>query len=316
MSERIAGTPAPPPRPSVPRPVPLRRRARARALEGLVASAGLVPEAALRAALRGVAALAGRGRPGELARANLELALGDELDLAARERIAGGVRRHAARQLAEWVRLARGAPPEGPAGAWVEERVALDGSVAALDDVLAGGRGAIVVTAHLGNWELLAARLARRGHRGAVVGRERPRDPTSRWLVRMREGYGAVSLPQDAPPRRLLEVLRAGPVVGLLADLDVPRLAGVELSFFGRPVRAMTAPAAIARASGLPLLPARCVAVDGRRYALRFEAPLELDRGLGRREATVELTARLMAVYERWIRDDPEQWAWHQPRWR
>ena len=304
---------------AAPRPIPLRRRVRARALDGLVSLAGCVPPAALRAGLGGLARFASRGRYAEQTRANIALAFGDELDADARARLERDVLRFAARQLAEWIELARGAPPDGPdahRSAWIEERVELDGSIAHLDDVLALGRGAIVVTAHLGNWELLAARLRRRGLHGAVVGRERPRDPTSGWLVRMRAAYGVESLPQDAAPRRLLEVLHGGGTLGLLADLDVRRLAGTYVPFFGTPARALTAPAALARAAGLPLLPARCTAIDARRYRLTFDAPLELDTRLDRRAATLELTERLAACYERWIRADPEQWAWHQPRWR
>lgn len=306
------------PRP-LPRPVPLRRRVRAAALEGLVGLGGLLPHAALRVALGAAAGLAVRGRHAELTRSNLELALGAEHTAAERTRLERGVRRFAARQLAEWVRLARGAAPEGPGaerGRWIEDIVELDPSVAILERALAAGRGALVVTAHLGNWELLAARLRRIGFQGAVVGRERPRDPSAAWLVRMRAAYGVTSLPQDAPPRRLLEVLRGGGILGLLADLEVPRLSGAFVPFFGRPAWTMTAPAALARAARLPLLPARCVAVGARRYRLLCDPPLELDPSLDRRAATLELTARLAALYERWIRSHPEQWAWHQPRWR
>ncbi len=298
---------------------PLRRRLRAAALDGLVAAGSLVPHPLLRAGLEGLALCAARGRHAELTRANLELALGTELDPHARTHLARDVRRFAARQLAEWLRLARGAPPIGPRaerGRWIEDAVELDPSCDLLAAHLARGRGALVVTAHLGNWELLAARLRRLGYDGAVVGRERPRDPSAQWLVRMRAAYGLRSLAQTSPARRLLEVLAQGGTLGLLADLEVRRLAGAFVPFFGRPAWTATAPAALARAAGLPLLPARCVAIDGARYRLSFDEPLELDRGLDRREATLELTARLNALYERWIRAAPEQWAWHQPRWR
>jgi KDO2-lipid IV(A) lauroyltransferase len=133
----------------------------------------------------------------------------------------------------------------------------------------------------------------------------------------MRERYGVVNIPQSAPPRDILRALAEGRIVGLLADLEVRRLDGEFLPFFGREALTMTAPAALARAARAPLLPARCVFDSARgRYVLSFEPPLELDRGLGRRARTVELCNRLNAVFERWIREHPEQWAWHQPRWR
>ena len=78
----------------------------------------------------------------------------------------------------------------------------------------------------------------------------------------------------------------------------------------------MTSPAALARTRKIPLVPARCIAVGPREYRLTFEEPLQLDESLERGDATLDLTRRLFATYERWIRETPEQWAWHQPRWR
>jgi len=85
--------------------------------------------------------------------------------------------------------------------------------------------------------------------------------------------------------------------------------------FFGVPALTQTAPAALARAARLPILPVRCVA-RGAGYAMLADEPLELGPALPRAEAALELLARLNATYERWIREDPAQWAWHQPRWR
>jgi KDO2-lipid IV(A) lauroyltransferase len=172
-----------------------------------------------------------------------------------------------------------------------------------------------VCTAHIGNWELLAASLRRRGFAGAVVGARKRRDPAADWLVAMRRAYDVESLPQKIAPRRLLERLRAGETLGLLCDLEVRRVAGAWLPFFGVPALTMTAPAALARAAHLPLFPARCV-LRGERYRLIVDEPLALDPALPRRAAALDLMGRVNAVFEGWIRTDPEQWAWHQPRWR
>ena len=68
------------------------------------------------------------------------------------------------------------------------------------------------------------------------------------------------------------------------------------------------------RASGLPLIPLRCVA-RGDGYELRVEEPLELERSADRREAEEALLVRLNETYARWIRAQPEQWVWYRPRW-
>ncbi|MCA8979516.1 MAG: lysophospholipid acyltransferase family protein, partial [Planctomycetes bacterium] len=232
--------------------------------------------------------------------------------------IAAGARHHA-RELAEhWLRLARSRPPEaGTGGDWIEDLVEEDDSVERIDEVLAAGRGAIIVTAHLGDWELLCARLRRRGYAGAVIGLKKRRDPVADWLIDMRRAYGVTTLAQDSSPREVLRVLQAGGTVGLLCDLEVRRLAGEFVPFFGRPALTMTAPAALARAHRLPLIPVRCVKPRGSAiYRLSVDEPLELDASMDKKAATVDLMARVNERFEAWIRETPEQWAWHQARWR
>lgn len=310
---------------------PLRRRVRAGVLRGMTRVAGYVPEPAIRGVLGLAGAAAARSRFGRMTRANLALALGNETTEAERERIASGVFRHSARLVSEWLRLARSTAPDAPdahRGAWIERAVRFDESIGILERELARGRGAIVVTAHVGNWELLAAALRRRGFHGDVVGLERPHDSSSSWLVAMRRAYGVGTISQSSSPRTLLRVLQAGRILGLLPDLEVRRLDGEFVPFFGRPALTMTAPAAIARAHRAPLIPIRCIAVPtsaesdvdatgpGGDYILRVEEPLALDPSLDRRAATRDATERMNALFEAWIRETPEQWAWHQPRWR
>ncbi len=268
----------------------------------------------VRGLLGGLAPLSAFTRFERTTRANLKLALGAERSDTELDRIARGVRRHAARQFAEWLRLANTKPEHGR---WIEDLVEIDASVAILERELARRKGAIVVTAHIGNWELLAARLRRSGFAGAVVGYRRPRDRSARWFERIRERYGVVNIAQSSHPRVILRALDEGRVVGLLADLEVRRLDGEFLPFFGSDALTMTAPAALSRASRRPLIPARCV-LDARRgrYVISFEEPLAFDPALDRRGRVLDLTRRLNGVFERWIRADPDQWAWHQPRWR
>lgn len=293
---------------------PLRRRLRAACLGAASASSGLVPEWLARGGLRGASWLSRFSQFEERTRANLELAYGATLSEAEKERIAAGVRAHASRQFYEWLRMARGACER----AWMEDLVEVDDSIAILEEEVAKERGVLVVTAHLGNWELLAATLVRRGMRGAVVGLERRRDPSSAWLMDMRRAHGVETIPQHTSPRALVRVLEDEGVLGLLCDLEVRRLAGEFLPFFGHPALTMTAPAALARTRRLPLVPVRCVlpTPDARRYVLSVEPPLPRDRTLGRREATLDHMGRVNQIFERWIRETPEQWAWHQPRWR
>ncbi|MCY2961385.1 MAG: lysophospholipid acyltransferase family protein [Planctomycetota bacterium] len=298
--------------PQIPADKRRRRAIRARLLGALTSAARWSPPGTVEGALALCSPFMRWSRFERTTRENLALALGAELDERERVRIARGVRRHAARQFASWLRLAG---CDAARGGWIDELVPVDESIRHLDEALARGRGAIVATAHLGDWELLAARVVRLGHRGAVVGLRRPNDPSARWFEDLRSRHGVRTIAQSASPRELLTVLASGGVLGILCDLDARRLDAEVLPFFGTSTRTLTAPAALARAAAAPIVPARCVRTAAGTYALRFEAGFDLDRHLPRDEARRRVLSRLNSTYERWIREAPDQWAWHQKRW-
>jgi Kdo2-lipid IVA lauroyltransferase/acyltransferase len=279
----------------------------------------LLPPPLLRVMLQGVSLAASLGPWRERAASNLKLALGDELDASARRQISKGCLKHAARIASEWLLLSdiqRGGHRAARAERWVTENVSFDDSFKHLEAALAGGCGVVLATAHIGNWELLGARLASEGTKRGVtpvaIGLDR-----HGWLRRLRASYGVESLPQNISPRRLLEVLKAGRPIAVLADMEVRRLAGSFLPFFGVDALTMTAPAALARSAGCVILPARCYIPPGEdSYRISFDAPLTLRADLSRREGTLQLMRDLNSIYEAWIRETPAQWAWYQPRWR
>jgi len=301
---------------------PLRRRVRARALDAVVRAGALVPTAAALPALRAASRLATGRRFAATIDANVAAATpwitarAPEVAarLADRRAFRRDVADHVALQTSHWLRLARGAAPGERRGRWVEDLVHVDDSCEHLECALARGRGAIVVTAHIGDWELLCARLRRLGHHGAVVGRVRANDPSHAWLVRMRRAYGTDTLPQDAPPRSMLRVLRGGGVLGLLTDLRARRVDARPIPLMGVTVPTMTAAAAFARASGAPVVPMRCTREGGGGFVLRADEPLALDAGLPRRDAEDALLTAQNDAFGRWILGAPEQWAWHQER--
>ena len=293
------------------RRAPLRKRFR-RALRQRVWSLfarglALLPRPWATRAAYPLAWIASKLGPGKMAQQNLTRVFGAKAgDLKPR------VFRHLARQTAETALLAHATQEKRDQ---LLQGVQLDPSIAHLEGALANNRGAIVITAHLGHWEILAATLSRQlGQQGAVVGRFRRHDPSAQWLVDMRAQSGVETLPQDSAPRELLRVLQRGQVLGILSDLKVGRLHGIDLPFFGHQARTMTAPAALARASHAPIVPMRCVLRAGT-YTLMAEDPIHLDPNLDRDAAQRECLVRINQTFERWIREDPEQWVWYRPRW-
>lgn len=178
-----------------------------------------------------------------------------------------------------------------------------------LEAARAAGRGVIVVTGHLGNWELMAAAVARQGLPCTVIAR-RIFDPRfDGWMRRWRERHGIETLVRDAPDatKRMLRAFRDNRLVGILIDQDTD-VASVWVPFFGHPAKTPDAPARLAR-RGIPIVVGGVRRTGAFRHVVRFE-PFAPRPDI---EATM---ARLNAALEVRIRDAPEQWVWIHRRWR
>lgn len=181
--------------------------------------------------------------------------------------------------------------------------------------LLAAGRGLVAVTAHLDNWELLGAYVAAAGLPVTAVARRIYFEKYDRLVNEMRRRCGMEVIYQDEGPRALLRALKAGRLLALLADQDVPRLDGVFVPFFGRPAYTPSGPAALALASGAPLALAYGLRLDRDRHRLVVEPPVEFDRS-DKRRALLEGTRGWSESLERAVRAHPEQWVWMHRRWR
>ncbi len=251
--------------------------------------------------------LAGRERRRALD--SLSKAFGSEKPLEELERIARESFRNLGRSVAELCGLWRGGPERileifEPGEA--RERIARQ---------LAGGRGAVAVTAHLDNWELLGAWTAAAGFPVTVVARRIYFEKYDRLAVGMRRRFGMEVVYQDESPRKLLRALRDGHLLGLLADQDVRRLDGAFVPFLGRPAYTPTGPVSLALAARAPLLLIHTVRVGRGRHRVEVSDPLEFDRSEKRR-ALLAGTRAWTRLLEQSIRRRPEQWVWMHRRWR
>ena len=182
-------------------------------------------------------------------------------------------------------------------------------------EVLAQGRGAILLTAHFGNWELMGAFVMFSGYPGAVVARKIYYEKFNEVLLDLRERATLRTIYQDAPPKEFLNVLRQNQILGILADQDVERLDGIFVPFFGRPAYTLTAPVKMALATGAPLVPAFLVK-NGNRYRFLVEKPIYVEMKGSREETIRDYTVRWSRIVEEKIKMYPDQWAWMHPRWK
>lgn len=184
-----------------------------------------------------------------------------------------------------------------------------------VEERLARGKGLIMVSGHLGNWELGGAYVAARGLPVDAVARHMANPLFDGYLTRTRRRIGMTVIHDEAAVRRVPRVLRTGGVVAFLVDQGVAGLASTWVKFFGRFAKTPRGPAVFALRLGTPIVFGSALRLPSGRYHLSFE-PVDSD-ATGDREADVD---RIVADYtdalERWVRRAPEQYFWHHRRWK
>jgi KDO2-lipid IV(A) lauroyltransferase len=197
----------------------------------------------------------------------------------------------------------------------LERHLTIEGR-AQLDRVLREpGRGVILLTAHLGNWEIIGAYLGLLGYRGGVVARHLRYPEYERWQIALRRRTHIETFVRDSSVKELLRRLRDNQCIGMLPDQDVDSVEGVFVNFFGRPAYTPTGPVTLAQATGAALLPVFCLRERGR-FRIVFEEPVRLVSSGNTRQDLQENTARWSRIVEGYIRRYPEQWVWMHRRWK
>lgn len=181
------------------------------------------------------------------------------------------------------------------------------------------GRGAIVLTAHLGVHEVVGSVVALyRGPMHVVARRFRNR-AIDRQVRRVRERFGNRTLAKEHAARGMLRALRLGESAAILIDQRVHPYRGIRVPFFGRSSWTSPLPAHISLRTGAPVLPLFVYARAGGRYRVVAQAPIYPHARSDSKSADAdlhELTANYSAVTEAAIRREPAQWMWSHDRWR
>lgn len=185
--------------------------------------------------------------------------------------------------------------------------------VAALE--AADSRGLLILTAHVGNFEMLIMVPATRGDRLAVVHRPNRNPFLDHNVTARRERFGVTAVPRKKAGRPVLKLLHDNWTVAMPLDLDSRR--GVFVDFFGMKAATSDGLARVAMATGAPVLPAFMLREGtGPRHIVKIPPAIELACGGDREELVRENTQRFTAVIEEIVRDHPTQWNWIHRRWK
>jgi Kdo2-lipid IVA lauroyltransferase/acyltransferase len=181
--------------------------------------------------------------------------------------------------------------------------------------IFAQPKAVVLVGCHLGNWEIAAMGGARAGLEIAGVYQRLKNPQVDDYVTAMRAPWypgGLFSKGQDSV-RKLMRLARGGTSVALLADQRDYR--GEQVPFFGHLAPSTPFPAMLARHQALPIVAARVTRTRGARF--KIDAEIIPVAHSGDREADITAaTAAIQACFERWIRQQPDQWMWVHRRWR
>ncbi len=275
------------------------------AAASVVASLRLAPLPVARRLARGYARLLDLALPRlrRVAMRNLAMALPEKSE-SERQRIADGVFESIARLLVCFAKFAQ-------IGRDSLSRWARFDGYEHFEEARRRGRGVLLATAHLGNWELGALAHGLHGDPMDVVVRPLDNPWIDRLVARRRAARGNRVIEKREAARAIFKALAANGTVGILMDQNSSLDQGAFVDFFGIPACTGTGFARIAARSGAAVIPAFALwSEEEQRHVVRYYAPVEMTG------SAEQDTARLQSRLETIIRQVPDQWLWIHRRWK
>jgi KDO2-lipid IV(A) lauroyltransferase len=254
-----------------------------------------------------IAWIIGRNRIGMI---NLRLAFG-------RERVKGQFRRILKEM---WTNFGRSAVEFARFPRYTRENIrqhVIWENIDRLRAVRARGNGIITMTAHFGNWDLLALSAGFEGFPVNLITKYMRSKAITDFWMKWRARGGVNPIFKKEARREIISVLKNNGLVAFVLDQDTkPKEGGVFVEFFGHRASTLSAPALLSEKRGTPVVPVFLVRESRTKHRAYVEQPIEFENVGDHDTNTVHNTGRYLEVLERYIREYPEQWLWIHRRWR
>ena len=231
-----------------------------------------------------------------------------ETSPAERRRILGRMYRNLGLNLVELCRL------PSTSDAYLQQHIVWDGEANALD-AFAMQKGALVLSAHMGNWDLLCTLGPRFGHPVTVITKEIKNKAINDYWMDIRSRFGLKFVPRHNSYRTCLTALRRHEVIAFVLDQNMIDTEGIFVDFFGRPACTTPGLAYLSAQSGAPVLPVFLLREGDDRHRLMILPMIEPPPD--RKPETIRAyTQRYTRTIEDMVRKHPDQWIWIHRRWR
>jgi KDO2-lipid IV(A) lauroyltransferase len=179
------------------------------------------------------------------------------------------------------------------------------------------GKGVIIISAHLGNWE--AASLFAPcyfGYPVTSVARKIESGIINKWIFKLRTRFGNSIIDKKGALPEMTQTLRSGKILALMIDQGTTKSEGVELTFFGKKVTVTPAAAMLALRCKSPVLPVFCVREEDQKLTIIIEPPVQLVITRDLRDDLMTNAQIMTDVIEKAVRKYPDQWLWLHKRWK
>lgn len=177
------------------------------------------------------------------------------------------------------------------------------------------GKGVLILTGHMGNWELLTVIGSMMGHPTNIVFRPLDFLPLNRFFEQFRGRFGARLIPSQWAMAGILRSLKRGELVAVLLDQNVDWYQGVFVDFFKTPACTNKGLALLALKSGAPVVPMFLIR-DGNRFRAEVGKEIPLIKTGDQTKDVEANTQHYNEAIEAIIRQYPDQWFWVHQRWK
>jgi KDO2-lipid IV(A) lauroyltransferase len=179
-----------------------------------------------------------------------------------------------------------------------------------------GPKGVIMISAHIGNWEMCHLFLSSYLQKSQVVVAQNQPVFIERIIHKLRTSTGNTIISKKGAMIKLVRTLRKGKMIGLLIDQGTSRREGVDVTFFGRNTYATHAASLLATRYNCQVLPVYCIRESNAELTVVVEPPLKLHKTDDVRSDLQTNTQIMTDSVEKIIRLYPEQWLWFHKRWK
>lgn len=252
------------------------------------------------------------GRLRRVGETNLKLAF-PEKGTAEREHILRGVFRNLGRSLGAISRTGRLSDADLDSLIEFPE----EDSISEYRKAAAAGRGRIILSAHLGSWELMATAFPAIVEPIHLLARRMDNPKIEAMILAMRTRFGNFQINKINSASAIVRVLRGGGAMLILADVNTHPKEGVFVPYFGVEACTTTGVAMISIRTNSIILPTFLVWDEAKRkYVLKCGEPIEPHRSNDLKNDILETTRRFTVEIERVVREYPDQWLWIHRRWK